>query len=966
MRDSLHIWAPPIYRRLLSREKRERDVSERCLLKIRSTVIPPSINLSKVLVKDMKLNLLVRMKDLLDQGMKVEAIRAWGWFVSMLGSHALKNRHLVNDMLKIPERTFTDLDPQVQIATQVAWEGLIDALIHFPMIASQENASPKDNCVQKQKTSTGHGCDVQANGFEKCLKLIMTPLVGIMSSKCDVSVHSSCLSTWCYLLHKLGTFVNELSVVKLVLKPILEAVFQSGPDSKSMWQWNMCLDMLSDMISEKYRDVDYNSASEVSQNLTARISVLGLPISGKYSWKQYPVSWLPWDLCLLEFHLNIIFILITQASTETVTHGNRSSVYVAAMRLFRSVLKGVQLDLKNPSSNYDDIMLCLKTLLRFMKKICEEVDLDSNDSYDLLHNSILFIQAVTRDLEPSVLGSPLYKFALDLKYMENMPSVSDNTHQKILSVFSNAHMDMVSPIAYLIILYFYVIVQLILNTRQTKSIVQEMHIYFKFIFASYDPLESLLTTISLLYRYVQPIYLNIWMGMVQGLEDYMHDSKCNFLLKTESDSTTGLTINHLLSYPLMVVVHSCPTKLALSKTNGSLEECLTSAEKNLLLGHVIDMWKSLYGSLSASQFKCSAPTDFPEDLCSMLSGYLDEYTGRVGSGPDINLTCKDLDLDLVALSGDIMMCILEQIQTSDLVSRKDRSKDTCDYYTSSGISSGLRFSACCINLLWTKMLTNQPNDFVGTSRVFSALACFVSCLHLKQDVLSVIEIIFSPLLQWLTHMETQDKTTNDQLQLLWVEILGCLRRSHPPVVFDSTFLKLHESLLEKTLDHSFLSISEPTIIFWNSTFGEQIKLDYPQNLLPILDRLSRNGKLKLHKRPVLERCHSHADVNNPQHRCRVTAKHNSSSKRVEFVVDTANHREQKEAPLKSKRKRVELTEHQKEVRRAQQGRDRDSGGHGAGIRTYTNVDFSQGNEDSQESQEIRDSESILQILRRAR
>ncbi|RHN63991.1 putative telomere-associated protein Rif1 [Medicago truncatula] len=67
MRDSSHIWAPPIYRRILSTDKREKDSSERCLLKISSIVIPPSLELSKVLVKDMKIKLLNGMKDLLDR-----------------------------------------------------------------------------------------------------------------------------------------------------------------------------------------------------------------------------------------------------------------------------------------------------------------------------------------------------------------------------------------------------------------------------------------------------------------------------------------------------------------------------------------------------------------------------------------------------------------------------------------------------------------------------------------------------------------------------------------------------------------------------------------------------------------------------------------------------------------------------------------------------------------------------------
>lgn len=231
-----------------------------------------------------------------------------------------------------------------------------------------------------------------------------------------------------------------------------------------------------------------------------------------------------------------------------------------------------------------------------------------------------------------------------------------------------------------------------------------------------------------------------------------------------------------------------------------------------------------------------------------------------------------------------------------------------------------------------------------------------------------LQIISCPLLQWVSHIEIWDESTKYQLQLLWTEILNCLRCSQPPIIFDSVLLKLQASLLENTLEHPNPSILEPTISFWNSTYGEQIKLDYPQSLLHVLDKLSRNGKINLRKRslPYLERCRSRLGVNTALQRYRVTATHNMSSKRVEFVEDTVNQlqREEKLSP-RLKRKSLELTEHQKEVRRAQQGRERDCSGHGPGIRTYTSVDFSQGNEDSQESQEIRDPESIMEMLKRA-
>lgn len=48
MKEMSNVWAPPIYRRLVSVDKRDRDMSERCLLKIRSIISPPPLSLCKV------------------------------------------------------------------------------------------------------------------------------------------------------------------------------------------------------------------------------------------------------------------------------------------------------------------------------------------------------------------------------------------------------------------------------------------------------------------------------------------------------------------------------------------------------------------------------------------------------------------------------------------------------------------------------------------------------------------------------------------------------------------------------------------------------------------------------------------------------------------------------------------------------------------------------------------------------
>lgn len=560
---------------------------------------------------------------------------------------------------------------------QVAWEGLIDALVHRPILDAEKNTPAEDTSLQKQQLLGRSNCDDQANGFSKSIKLIMTPLIGVMSSKCDISVHSSCVNTWCYLLHKLDTSVNEPSLIKMVLEPILKAIFQNGPDSKTIWLWNVGLDMLCDSISQKCRDV---------------ICIeIGHSLSGKCSWKQHQVKWLPWDISLLDFYLNIIFVLIRQASGTTVTCDHRSLVYDATLKLFIYILKGIKLDMESPSTNYDDIIWCLNSLLTFMKKICDDLNSDGGENYDVCYASIQFIDAITKELGPSILGSPLYKFSLDLKYINDMQSVDHNKHLKFLSIRSISYMDKVSPLVYLIALYFHMMVQLTLKSHQSDCISQRLCEYFKFIFSSSDPLENLLICIGFLFRHVKPTYLNIWITVAQGLSYCVYDANCKSLREALSDSMGYSSICHLLIYP--IVVHSVVPRLTLSSASASLEQCPVSPDRKPRLELVIQTWKSLYGSICASRFGCSTATNFSGDLCKLINRCLDENADMFESGNDYKLTCNDIDLGVLHLSGNFLVCILEQIQTSELDSETDRRKSECDSKTLCCIKNCLKFAS---------------------------------------------------------------------------------------------------------------------------------------------------------------------------------------------------------------------------------------------------------------------------------
>nr|GFA93236.1 hypothetical protein [Tanacetum cinerariifolium] len=185
------------------------------------------------------------------------------------------------------------------------------------------------------------------------------------------------------------------------------------------------------------------------------------------------------------------------------------------------------------------------------------------------------------------------------------------------------------------------------------------------------------------------------------------------------------------------------------------------------------------------------------------------------------------------------------------------------------------------------------------------------------------------------------------LRKLWITTLKCLQNSWPPINFNTTLLNLQAAQLEATLDHPNSSVADPTIAFWNSTYGEQTKLDYPQNLLPVLDKLSRNGKINL-----CGKRYSRIDASiSPPQKHKITTTLNRCVKRVELVNGLGSNG--------SKRKKLELTERQKEVRRDCEGR-------GPGVRTYTSVDFSQGTEDEsqEESQDARNVEFILEMLKK--
>ncbi|KAG8367439.1 hypothetical protein BUALT_Bualt16G0072300 [Buddleja alternifolia] len=930
MRHMSSVWTPPIYRRLVSVDKRDRDMSERCLLKIMPLICPPPVTLSKALAVDMKKKLFLAMKELLDQGMKIQSLQAWRWFIRLLGPYALKNKHLVNEMLKIPERTFLDFDSQVQIASLVAWEGLIDALID-PGVQTSDINCALGHDVQVLRTSGCNNTENEADRCSKRIKLIMAPLIGIMSSKCDVSVHSSCLSTWSYLLHKLGASVSCQSVMKTVWEPIIKVVFRVGPDNKNIWLWNICFDLLDTLILGRNQETIGNLDDQETNQLSGK-NITGC-VSGKCPVRHYPLNCSPWNLCQLDFFIKMISILVNREWNATVTPEFGRVASEAAVRLFGSLLETVQGALRCVSITYAEVILCLNTIFRFLAKMCEDATSEDRSKCYCPHTCLKFLKVVIERLEPSILGSPLYKMDLELKCIRKFECATEIRCALPRICFMDFE-DKVLPVVYLSTLYFSVVVNLSSGAPEYESLLQQMQGYVQLLLSSYHLHEVLHAFICLLYKNTTSNCLQIWVILVNCLRECIDGKKDQEILKIVTDNIGYSVVLHLLSYPFASLYFS---------------------EINREVQIITESWNLLYVSVDQASQSVHCPIkSISEDLCAMVNDCIDQIRLPVYAGTELQLKEKNCGGGFVQLCGNIVACVLKQLSWS--INTEGSHYIDCDG-RKSNIKNSMVLTARFMKLFGMNKERTEPSLLSVASRFLSELVNFVGCLHQKEDVILLIETTSSPLLEWLSETHLLNENTDYQLQVLWTAILKGLQLLKPSTEFDSSFLKFQGPLLERTLDHQNPAISEATINFWNSTYATQNNLEFPKNLLPILDKLSRNGKINIYSR---NNCREDS-----LHRYKVTATLKKCSKRVEISSNSINGSgDLDDIYLGAKRKRVELTEHQKEVRRAQQGRTRDCSGHGPGIQTYTNVDFSQGNEESQDSPDIRDSESILEILRK--
>lgn len=277
---------------------------------------------------------------------------------------------------------------------QVAWQHLIDSFLSCEISAVQEAVNHKK--IPNISRISERNDDEVDKDFLRRIKVLMVPLQGIISNKCNISVHMSCLITWHYLLHKLDILVNHPLILQTTFKPFTEVVFSKKPYNENICLWKPCLDLFDQYIS--------GVAKSKGMDLIPTECHCDVPLScfsSSFPW-VHSIAWLPLKISELDFPLMIIRTIVSHNLTTQIDHPEvRTFVLSSAVRIFKSVVEVVKLETKLSDVPCNNIQLCLSTILKFIKEFCEVIissRSDWNDSYDFPWMVFQFVVAVREEL----------------------------------------------------------------------------------------------------------------------------------------------------------------------------------------------------------------------------------------------------------------------------------------------------------------------------------------------------------------------------------------------------------------------------------------------------------------------------------------------------------------------------------------------------------------------------------------
>ncbi|MCO5610012.1 hypothetical protein L7F22_064247 [Adiantum nelumboides] len=900
MRLEASIWAPPIYRKLLSVDKRERDMAEQCLKDIESSLLPPILSLSKEVAMDISQTLLCTMEKMVrSRALVVPTIRAWSWLIRLLGSKAAgENRVLVNQMLKVAEVTFTSNDSQVQTASLVAWEALIDVLIN--------DNTDIEKQIDTVSPSTRRTHKPSASPSVKRLKLLMTPLLTIMSGANPQSIRLACWCTWTYLAHKLDFEINSSSVQAVVVTPMFEAVFKAGPERGCSGVWDLCLNALEAWITSKIPEkLDSRSTWAFSLDIEGGVSSPKTPSQIKSidnEFKALSIRWASWSVESLELILLLIKALWICGLKDLKQSSDNLSLNGAIRLLFLTV-RGIDSEGKGVVRPPAENVASVHAVIRLVDNLSVDFELltEVEEPISTLWPAI----DVLLEFGHLVLSSSFYKLPF-------WPSGSHNKNDtfnfhasplntRTLTDAVSISENLVTPIAYIIGMWVQVGCSVFCNNKEEEKVLQKLE---KLVYCTKTGLGimSNLQGVGIILNRLLPqnlkmknkqlaggvetevgenstglplsnkdfYFLQVWKIFAGELASYIENSNDVPAVEIDIEDSGYQVVHTFLLLPVQLcfnVINTTTVSENVSQGHSSHRhvKCLKHLQHPNELEFVAVAWARLYDCCSrVSSLKSSQPNRFGSAYCQKVSRYLEiQECSRDQGGIDKFDLCENaLLLDML---GFVIKHVLRQIDISSLamlaINRKKRLGSFIGgSYHSKGLLgndvediSNVRDSLCLasrlLDLTWSRLTTGKTCWLGISLRVLSALAGFVTRLYRQQDCLMLLQDFSRPLAKWLSFSKSAcplSEALQQALQDLWEKLLTLLQKCQPPLCYDSNLLALQSTLLVPSFQHSNTSISNSTLSFWESTYGCKAScLKYPPCLAAVLQNLREKVTITL-------------------------------------------------------------------------------------------------------------------------
>uniref|UniRef100_M8B314 Telomere-associated protein RIF1 n=1 Tax=Aegilops tauschii TaxID=37682 RepID=M8B314_AEGTA len=781
MRDQSSIWVPPIYRRLLSADKPERDMSERCLIKVSSVILPPQSPLSKEVALDLEQKLLSSMLDMLnDPSKKIQAVKSWGWFISLLGASAASTRPLLNKMLK------------------VIWKNLVDAFFGPQVLENMDQGT-----VMSPIEPRAH-----ASAQMKKIRLIMMPLCGVLSRSHNIALSSSCLSTWHYLLYKLGDLINHLSILEAAFGPVLKIIFSTRFDNQNKPLWSFCINLFHDFISVRARHLispDDDVRVPLNQNLLSQTCA-----HLKALFDVHQIKWLPWDVTSFDFQLEILGSIVNPELLHNMTADMAVTVMDSTTQTFRLLLEGVQVQCNSKFAD-DNVMICITKVCKFVKKVFLDTvgKQKSNSSAVLVQFCLKFVKCTVEELDNSLLASGKYELCVDIErikeieYAKCSPKLS---HPRIRPL---AYMELVSPAVYLTALSLSIVAQFTgeLSHGDAEQLAS--------IICPPDLLENFHAVVPFLYMQImRPVdsrlrikWLVVWNKVSKRLNEQMIS-----YLKAGCGASGHDVLCQFFCYPFFALVSSGSISAHWNAENRF--EGYLNMTQDLEAELVIEVYRSFCTNSSY----CSEPVYmvFLEHFFEYLINIVDENMSSIQANLKYCLENKSKNITILSVLGNVVIGLLENAQIFNYANKEREvttNEDPAGCREPNLFLGSLKLANRFMKLSGLAFKENPAAQHQVTSRYFSSLSDFIGHLTSTKDVLLLFEIIGDQFTEWLTLSSTlyciiRQGETIDQLEKLWLNSVTHLTANR--LISDCSFLEKHRLLLQAAINHPHSPISAAT------------------------------------------------------------------------------------------------------------------------------------------------------------